>query len=338
MAKDKKLKKSKNLEYNDGKLSPEAGAGQNNTILFEKQPEYARAECETVFPEEKSHNNARIIFGRDRHAGFASGYGGKGHTRAGAIDLVVGLQGWEPGDKYREAKYNSKGELTRPESFGFADKNFGSMNNGQPGDAARIYITQRGDIDKYFDICDGEVGSSIAESAIGMKADSIRIMARKGIKIVTGKSPPGRTSLDGEINTTYGIDLIAGNRDFKTGLESVVQDVAEILAPNKYRPQPLQPIPKGDNLKHFLDDVVVENMLLLNAISAGLLNIMPLICRSVLRPKQGLGPTGPISTFPGLQDLSDVSSYMILMRKQSRKMLRQQSNLTSERSNYLAPR
>ena len=317
----------KKLEYNEGTLSP-IGAGFDNEKLYEMVPNYVKASSEK---EIKGENNARIILGRDRHSSIASGYGGKGHTRSGAIDIVVGLQGWSPGENYKPAEVDKNGNIVKPESHGYADKNFGSMNTGQPGDAARIYISQRADVDKYFDICDGYVGQSIADSAIAMRADSIRIMANKGIKIVTGKNPPGRNSLDGKIKVTYGIDLIAGNRDFKSGIE---QKLAARLNPFGFKPPYLQPIPKGDNLVHFLDSVV-KNILLLNSIQAGLLMIIPLLSNAVLSPKMGLGPTGPVTTFPGFTDLSSVSSYLSLVSKQMGKLIQAQKNMTGKRINCL---
>ena len=302
-------------------------AGIYNKALREKVPNYSKAESEVEY---KNDNNARIILGRDRVGGIGTGYGGKGHTRSGAVDIVVGLQGWNPGENYREAKYDRDGNLKQAESFGFADKNFGSMNNGQPGDAARIYISQRADIDKYFDIANGSVGSSIADSAIAMKADSVRIFARKGIKLVTGKNPPGRNSLDGKIKVTYGIDLIAGNRDNPTGLEQKLSR----LNPFGFRPSYLQPIPKGENLLHYLDNMT-ENMLLLNAIAAGLLVITPLLTNAVLSPKLGLGPIGPVTTFAGVPDLGSVGSYLTLSQKQMSKLISQQKSTTAKRINFL---
>ena len=302
-------------------------AGIYNKALREKVPNYAKAESEVEY---KNDNNARIILGRDRVGGIGTGYGGKGHTRSGAIDIVVGLQGWSPGENYREAQYDRNGNLKQTESFGFADKNFGSMNNGQPGDAARIYISQRADIDKYFDIANGSVGSSIADSAIAMKADSVRILARKGIKLVTGKNPPGRNSLDGQIKVTYGIDLIAGNRDDTTGLEQKLSK----LNPFAFRPSYLQPIPKGENLIHYLDEIT-QNILLLNSITAGLLMITPLLSSAVLSPKVGVGPTGPITSFPGVTDIGSVGNYMALLSKQMSKLISQQKTTTAKRINFL---
>ena len=189
---------------------------------------------------QKTKNNAWIIVGRDRPAGPETGYGGKGHTRAGAIDIVVGLQGHAPND-----------EMT-------VDKNFGSMTTGMPGDAARIYISQRADIDNYFGICDGYVGNSKTDSAIGMKADSVRIMANKGIKIVTGPAPQQKTSLYGDTTITYGIDLIAGNRD---NVAAKGKGDGPTQATKPY----LQPIPKGLNLEDFLEEIV-DSLVTLNVL------------------------------------------------------------------------
>lgn len=168
-------------------------AGLNNTQVNEPVPIYHKADGEKVI---KGQNNSFIVFGRDRPASLESGYGGRGETRCGTIDLVVGRMGWDP----------QKDKVV--------DNNFGSfIAADKPGDAARIYISQRTDIDDNFGLVDGAVGNSKNLSAIGLKADSIRIVARRGIKIVTGRSPQQRNSLNGKIDAQYGIDLIAGNRD-----------------------------------------------------------------------------------------------------------------------------
>ena len=94
-------------------------------------------------------------------------------------------------------------------------------------DAARIYMSQKTDIDANFGLADGNVGNSSAKSAIGMKADGIRIMAREGIKLVTKTDM--KNSQGGAVDAINGIDLIAGNDDEK-----------------------LQPIPLGNNLEEAL--------------------------------------------------------------------------------------
>jgi hypothetical protein len=257
----------------DGKLDPDVHAGRNNTNLNERLPKYAKAECETKY---EGKNNTFIILGRDRSQGVDSGYGGKGHTRAGAIDIVVGVQGWDPSGKT-------------------AQKSFGTMTN-DVGDAARIYISQRADIDKYFGICTGFVGDSIADSAIGIKADSVRIMARKGIKIVTGQSPQLKTSLNGEIPLQYGIDLIAGNRDYniqtKSGKDLPLTN-SQIF---------LQPIPKGYNLLDCLGDLLEAISLLITTFQdfAGRQTIINALLTLV--PGVGGGIAGPPEVNPVTQE------------------------------------
>ena len=222
---------------------------KNNGICEEAVPRYNMEISQGIYTSEqilngadkaRTDNNAWVIVGRDRPAGPETGYGGKGHTRSAAIDIVVGMQGHGPNN-----------EMT-------VDKNFGSMTTGMPGDAARIYISQRADIDNYFGICDGYVGNSKTDSAIGMKADSVRIMANKGIKIVTGPAPQQKTSLYGDTSVTYGIDLIAGNRD--TAAAKGKGD-----GPTKSSQPYLQPIPKGLNLEDFLEEVV-DSLVTLNVL------------------------------------------------------------------------
>lgn len=158
-------------------------AGIGGSGLTEPVPNYITSVNDEVI---KGANNTWIILGRDRPASRLSGYGGLGDTQAGAIDVVVGRMGSKPKDAV------------------YVDPNFKT-------DSARIYVSQKTDIDKNFSIVPGGVGDSIARSAIGIKADSVRLIGREGIKIVTGTDE--KNSQGGEITAIMGIDLIAGNND-----------------------------------------------------------------------------------------------------------------------------
>ena len=296
-----------------GILSEDPLAGPANTRMKENIPKYNTAPCERV---EKGQNNTWIILGRDRNMGWSSGYGGKGHTRAGAIDIVVGLQGWDP----------VHGEVV--------EKNFGSMGNGKPGDAARIYISQRADIDKYFDICDGSMGPSRAMSAIGIKADSVRIMGRKGIKIVTGQAPQQKTSLNGKLPAQFGIDLIAGNRD---NVPAVGKSDVALGGKTETQSQPyLQPIPKGLNLRDCIE-TTVEAITELNQLLTDFIgNQMIVNCALAGNPIQGqagpipviaLSTAIPMVTDKVIKQLSNVFSELV----------KQQVNLVTVKENYLKP-
>jgi hypothetical protein len=135
-------------------------------------------------------------------------------------------------------------------------------------DAARVYICQRTDIDYNFGISKGSVGDSIGRSAVAAKADAIRLYGREGIKLVTGEYGE-YNSQGGKISTRTGIDLMAGNNDAD-----------------------LQPIPKGDNLVMFLEDVLshIGNIYeIIFAISKANVEFS-----SALAGHVHAGPTGPV--------------------------------------------
>jgi len=198
--------------------SPSNLAGLSGTSMAEPVPKFNQADCEVVF---KNDHNAWIVLGRDRPASRASGYGGEGCTGAGAIDLVVGRMSWNP-----------KSDI-------YVDPNFES-------DAARIYISQRTDIDKNFQLVKGGVGDSKAKSGIGIKADAVRIVGREGIKIVAGTSRSKRNSAGGKVHAqAIGIDLLGTN-----------DDSVKVKGPRKTKK--LQHLVRGDNLVEALEVLVDE--------------------------------------------------------------------------------
>lgn len=108
--------------------------------------------------------------------------GGKGHTQAGSIDFVVGRMASKPKDGV------------------YVDSNFEI-------DAARIYLSQKTDVDKNFNLPNGSSGPAEAKSTVSLKADGIRIIGREGIKFVVGTD--ARNSQGGVVDTTFGIELLA---------------------------------------------------------------------------------------------------------------------------------
>ena len=185
--------------------------GLNCDYIPEKIPVWDLAAAEEIMGGEKS--NAFIIIGRDRPCSKASGEGGQGSTGAGSIHLVAGLNN----------------ELKGNPSFS--------------ADAATIHLSQLTDIDKNFGLCEGIVGSKSQRSGIGIKADGVRIVAREGIKLITS-GRGDRNSHGKKVETTTGIDLIAGNVDTE-----------------------LEPIPKGYKTVEALNAIIDK----LNKVS-GLLN------------------------------------------------------------------
>ena len=161
--------------YHDG-LSNRGVFGDN---ILEAVPKYIKSPSEHVI----NKGNAYIVLGRDRPASRASGYGGQGHTQASSIDIVAG-RGCSPA----ESGLNY-------------DPNFA-------GDGARIYISQKTDIDANFNLAAGAQGYSTARSGIGIKADSVRVIGRDGIKFITRTE--NKNSKNGSASYN-GIELIACN-------------------------------------------------------------------------------------------------------------------------------
>ena len=203
--------------------NPNKSAGLNGNFICEPIPFYDKTESEIVI---KNNNNAWIVLGRDRPSTPASGYGGMGGTQCSSIDLVAGRMSSVDGG---------------PKSDTWASPNFTS-------DAARIYISQRTDIDENFNLVDGGVGNSKAKSGIGIKADAVRIVAREGIKLVTRTDR--KNSQGKDINSTLGIDLIAGNDDAELSgpLQSFESGEVNFL----------QPLIKGENLIAALDELATQ--------------------------------------------------------------------------------
>lgn len=152
---------------------------------------------------------ASIVLGSDRASNAASGYGGLGFDDSSAIDLVCG-----------------RGKTISEEDKGPAPT---SINPDFFSDAARIYMSEKTDLDANFSLAGGVIGNSIASSGIGLKADAIRIIGVTGIKLVTrANASNSNTSESG----AGGIELIAGNDDSF-----------------------LQPMVKGDNLAACLNEI-----------------------------------------------------------------------------------
>lgn len=170
-------------------------AGEN---IIEPVPEYISSPSEHIITNK---NNSWIVLGRDREHSRLSGYGGKGHTQCASIDIVVGRMGSDV------AEVNEANEKI------YVDPNFEQ-------DAARIYLSQKTDIDNYLKLDGTGVDT---RSAIALKADQVRIVAREKIKIVTGVDT--KNSQGADINQIDGVELVAGN-DYSTVQPMVLGDNA----------------------------------------------------------------------------------------------------------------
>lgn len=164
--------------------------GINGDHMPAPVPKYIESPSDTII---KNRYNSWIILGRDRPSTRASGHGATGDTHAASIDIVAGLMG---------ANAASHDVRTGQEVYCDPD-----MTN----DAARIYISQKTNIDKNFKLIAGKVGNSEHKSGIAIKADAVRIMSRHGMKLVTGVDPVN--SQNSDRLSLVGVDIIAGNID-----------------------------------------------------------------------------------------------------------------------------
>lgn len=198
------------------------------------------------------NRNSFIIFGKDMPSTVASGYGGKGASNCDTIDIVVG----------RLSSVSSVARSEQPSNgCTVASNNFGA-------DAARIYISQLTDVDKNFGISEGKTGLLNARSAIGIKADGVRLIGREGVKIVTGKGLFDQFGADGELNSQGGkikkpapkIEFIAGNNIEPKEVRGGIYRRKEVI-------ETLQPLVKGHNVRDCLLELTQQIHKLNSALS-----------------------------------------------------------------------
>ena len=200
---ENELNKRKRKEQTATQRSITSGIGNESSV--EPKPIYIKAGNQTLYPSLQT--NALIAMGNDRPNSILSGHGGEGGTQCATIDIVAGIAS------------AVKTEL-------YADPNMKL-------DAARIYISQRTDVDDNFELVSGNTGNSKNKSAIAMKADAIRIIAREGIKLVTRTDVHNSAGQKTEEN--LGIDIIALNDD-----------------------KNLQPMVLGENLEDCLREMIKQ--------------------------------------------------------------------------------
>lgn len=182
-------------------------------------PEYISTNVEKVI----SRGNSFIVLGLDRPHNIISGYGGTRNSHCAAIDIVAGRIGFQARKKDDEGNIN------------YVDPNFTL-------DAARVYLSQKSDVDSVFGLVPGTVGNTDANSprsTVALKADTVRLMARENIKLVTRAGMSWKNSQGGELKnvdqSVFGINLIGMNDD-----------------------RDMQPLVKGDNLKACLKEVIAS--------------------------------------------------------------------------------
>ena len=129
--------------------------------------------CEKVYSRKDTNglnSGARIVLTRDNHGHRATGLGGAGATKCEAIDIVAGSLSCAKEIKTSETQSRAN----------FAE------------DGARLYLTERGDVNAYFATAKSETAgvsaSSKFKSGVGLKSDHTLIIGRERVRILAGVS------------------------------------------------------------------------------------------------------------------------------------------------------
>ena len=154
---------------------------------------YPVGSCERVISRKSTnglHSGARIVLTRDNFGHRATGIGGAGGTKCEAIDIVAG---------------------SLSSSKTLKDGNTQSRANFAE-DGARLYLTERGDVNAYFATAKSDTPGVAADSkgvsGAGLKADHTLIIGRQRVRILAGLS-----KYDG------GERLVDGNSEFMPRIE-----------------------------------------------------------------------------------------------------------------------
>ena len=287
-------------------------------IKVQAKPHRDMAPCETMVGCGVD-NNACIVIGNDRPGKRHEGYAGKGHTHCASIDLVTGLGGWcakeEEEIKIIDEKTNTTRTITRPM---VCNPNFFV-------DSARIYISQKTDVDKNFGIGkfgrprgkakknrdDKDIGKYGAKSAVVLKADNIRVIGRESIRLVTGTD--AFNSQGGEVGDKSGIELVAMNLVDK-----------------------LQPIVLGNNLQLALN-IIVDNIEALAKILHGYLKYQ-MAYNQALQQHTHITPFFGIPTLVSEKAIiSGIQCDLKSVINTELSILKHITNLQGVKHNYLVP-
>jgi len=276
----KDTSKSKNANQEKERKQSGVRQGIGHGQLDDVIPRFESAASEIINPHP---NNSLIILGRDRPTNLASGYGAKGTHQCGRIDLIAGLA-----SSYR----HSDGKYFPPNEDTIVNLNFAS-------EAARLYISQKADIDDYMGLAEGPSRTIKGLSTIALKADTIRMHSRYDIKIVTGRGKFEGLGREGERLSSGQNNEVPGTISFIAGNYS---DEDRTTRFNMLRPKKrgsstkrkLQPIPKGDNLLELMTEVVDKMNELVSMVDQNTMSISSLNTSMLSHTHLSIvGPTSP---------------------------------------------
>lgn len=149
--------------------------------------------CEKIISRKSTlgrHSGSRIVLTKDNYGSRSTGLGGAGGTKCEAIDIVAGQL--SASEEIRTSKTASRAN--------FAE------------DGARIYLTERGNINHYFATENTDPVTSISDnlkSGIGIKADHTLVIGRERVRILAGlgKFQGGERLVTGAKNVNAKIEI-----------------------------------------------------------------------------------------------------------------------------------
>ena len=236
--------------------------GNLNGVMCTEVP-HEKEDNPTRFPAEsekivsRNNSNSYLVFGKDRMGDVMSGFGGKGFPNSNSIDLVVGM------GQTTQDKSLTKNNVVDPNPF---------------VDSARVYISQRTNLDGHFGITEGEIyplDSQQGVSGAAMKADSVLVLGRRNVKIKAGQS-------QGEGLSTFGEKDSLGTRLPDARIDLIAD-------------APLEPMVRGDKLVECVKGIygqINDNRTLIIHLITQLLKLRVALMLHI-HPTPGI-----ISTFP----------------------------------------
>jgi hypothetical protein len=179
----------------------------------EDMPIYNQAPCETVYSRKSDigHRGGRIVLTKDNYGARSTGLGGAGGTKCEAIDIVAGQLSAD--EEIRTSATKSRANFAL--------------------DGARIYLTERGNINHYFATENSDPVTAVSDnlkSGIGIKADHTLVIGRERVRILAG------------------LAKFKGKERLVTGAEDVSAkiEIGSITEDN------FQPAVRGENLVNYL--------------------------------------------------------------------------------------
>jgi hypothetical protein len=158
----------------------------------ESMPIYSQAPCETIYSRRSNmgFQGARIVLTKDNFGAASTGLGGAGGTKCEAIDIVAGQLSADKEIRTSATKSRANFAL----------------------DGARIYLTERGNINHYFATENSDKLTAVSDnlkSGIGIKADHTLVIGRERVRILAGlgKFKGGERLVTGSDKVTAKIEI-----------------------------------------------------------------------------------------------------------------------------------